>query len=297
MRVAPWQNAGDLGPFVAAAEMLVETCLAEGITLFDHADIYGGGACESVFGRVLERHPDWRDRMILQSKCSIRFEPVHRFDASAAYIEASVDGILRRLRTDRLDVLLLHRPDPLLDPDEVAGAFSRLRDAGKVLHFGVSNFTAGQMRLLASRWPHPLVANQIQLSLMHPWPITEGVFADRTDARYAAADGLLDHCRVENVQVQAWSPVAGGALSVSREGDGERERAVREAVANAAQALGITPDAVGIAWLLRHPGGIVPILGTTKPARVREAATALRAEMSSNVWWDLFRASLGRKLP
>lgn len=282
---------------VREAEDLVGAAIDCGINLIDHADIYVGGNCEKLFGEVLRRNPGWRDRLVLQSKCGIRFNS-HRYDQSPGHIESSVDGILSRLGIEHLDVLLLHRPDPLFEPELVAGAFDRLHAAGKVRHFGVSNFSASQMQFLASALRRPIVANQIELSLFHPWALTEGVFVNRTESVFTGAEGLVDHCRAENVQVQAWSPVAGGGLAVSDPGkDDERKVAVRTAAESVGDRLGLRSVGVGIAWLLKHPAGIVPVVGTTKSERIREAARAVEVTMDDETWWELFRAALGRKLP
>ncbi len=279
------------------AEEMVETCLECGINLFDHADIYGRGNCEAVFGEVLKRHPDWREKIVLQSKCGIRIGDLHRYDQSADYIDASVDAILQRLGVDCLDVLLIHRPDPLLHPGTVATTFDRLRRAGKVRYFGVSNFSVAQIQLLQSACDTPLVANQIQLSLIHPWSISEGLFVNRTERVFTGAEGVVDFCHREGIQLQAWSPVAGGLLSKPSESDDERTKSVRNAVAEVAAETGFSPEGVALAWILRHPAGIVPVIGTMKADRVRQCVPATEAAMDSDAWWRLLNASLGRRLP
>lgn len=282
---------------VRNAEELVETCLASGINFFDHADLYGHGNCEKIFGAVLRRHPDWRGKMVIQTKCGIRVDGLHRYDQSPEHMIKTVEGSLQRLGVEQLDVLLVHRPDPLLDPASVASVFERLRSEGKVRYFGVSNFSVAQMRLLQSACDEPLVANQIQLSLLHPWAISEGVFVNRTESVFCGAEGVVDHCRREGIQVQAWSPVAAGHFSKESDTDDERTKAVREAVAKVAAESGLSREAVALAWILRHPGGIVPIIGTMKPERVRESVQALDLQMDSDTWWRLFNAALGRRLP
>ena len=281
---------------VAAA---VDAALDGGITLFDHADIYGRGRSEEVFGRVLADRPGLRDRIVLQSKCGIRFadDPAgspQRYDLSYEHIVRSAEGSLRRLGTDRLDVFLLHRPDPLMDPAEVARAFADLHAAGKVRAFGVSNCSVAQIDLLQAALDRPLVANQIQLSLLHLGPIDAGVEVNWPGGATHAA-GLVESCWQRGLRVQAWAPTAGGALT--RAEPDPAHRALAEHVRAVADRLKTPPLAVVVAWLLRHPAGIQPVVGTTSPERIAAACAATEVPLSRDDWYELFITARGRPLP
>ncbi|MBD9477970.1 aldo/keto reductase [Pseudoxanthomonas sp. PXM02] len=284
------------------AQRLVETALAHGITLFDHADIYARGKSEHIFGDVLRASPDLRDRMVLQSKCGIRFadDPPGtpgRYDFSHAHIVASVEGSLSRLGVDHLDVLLLHRPDALVEPEEVARAFDDLHAAGKVRHVGVSNHTAGQIELLRRYVRQPLVANQVEVSLLHASLIDDGVVANTTGHVYASAAGTLDYCRLHDIRVQAWSPLAGGKLATTSEFADPVVRGTSTLLRQLAEEKGVTPEAIQLAWLLRHPAGIQPIVGTTDPVRLAACCAADDVMLSREEWYALFTAARGGRVP
>ncbi len=243
---------------------LIHTSLEVGITTFDHADIYGDYACEELFGRALLQNPSLREEMQIVTKCGIKLVSARRpehgvkhYDTSRDHIIASAENSLRMLGTDRIDLLLIHRPDLLMDPDEVAGAFTALREAGKVLHFGVSNFTPSQFDLLASRLDFPLVTNQVELSVMN---------------MEVLHDGTVDQCQRLGVSPMAWSPLAEGRLFRD---DTEQAQRLREALTTIGEQLGgASMDQVALAWILRHPARIVPVLGTGKVDRVQSAAQA-----------------------
>ena len=284
------------------AQRLVETALANGITLFDHADIYARGKSEQVFGDVLRASPGLRERMVLQSKCGIRFadDPPGapgRYDFSHAHIVGSVEGSLSRLGVDHLDVLLLHRPDALLEPEDVARAFDALHAAGKVRHFGVSNHTPGQIDLLRRYVRQPLVANQVELSLLHHHLIDDGVSANTTGHAYASAAATLDYCRLHDIRVQAWSPLAGGRLATTSEFADPVIRATSTLLRQLAEEKGVTPEAIQLAWLLRHPAGIQPIVGTTDPVRLVACCAADGITLSREEWYALFTAARGGRVP
>lgn len=285
-----------------AAE-LVAAAIEQGITLFDHADIYTHGKSETVFGDVLRELPGARQRIVLQSKCGIRLQDdprrgnPPRYDFSHLHIVRSVEGSLRRLGTDHLDILLLHRPDPLVEPDEVAQAFAQLKQSGKVRHFGVSNHTAAQVALLQRHVDQPLVINQVELNLLHSYLIDEGVSANQEGDRYAAAAGTLDYCRLHEVMIQAWSPVAKGKLIHPPARTDRRTRSTAALVAKLARAKGTTKEAVALAWLLRHPAGIQPIVGTTKRERLIASCLADGVELSREEWYALFAAGRGAPVP
>jgi predicted oxidoreductase len=283
---------------VAHAHAAVEAALAIGIRLFDHADIYRRGKAEAVFGELLRRDAGLRARIRLQSKCGIRFADeadVGRYDASAAYIEASVDGILRRLGVEHLDILLLHRPDPLMQPAEVAHAFGRLKAAGKVGHLGVSNMHAAQMRWLQAALAEPLVANQLELSLAKLDAIDAGTtFNDPQAASRpgaAAWAGTLEYAQQHGVQLQAWGSLAQGRFS-----DPASSAAAR-VVHQIAEAHRTTANAVLLAWLLRHPAGIQPVIGSGNAERIRACADATRITLSREEWYRLYVSARGQALP
>ena len=286
---------GGLDPDSARAAL--DAALDAGVTLFDHADIYARGESEAQFGRLLAGRPGLRDRLVLQSKCGIRFadDPEgapKRYDLSRGHIVASVEGSLRRLRTDRLDVLLLHRPDPLMEPDEVAQAFDDLESAGKVGAFGVSNFSAAQVDRLAAAVRQPLVADQVQLSLGHLGPVEAGVTVN-VPGEAERAGGLLDGLRQRGMTVQAWAPLAGGAAS--RPDPAPEHAALAEAVGAVAQALGVPPLAVVVAWVVRL--GAQPVVGTTNPGRIAACAQGAALELGREDWYRLYEAARGHRVP
>ncbi len=295
------------GPMTAeerrAAMESIAAAHAHGINFFDHADIYTRGKSELVFGEALQALGIARQEVVIQGKCGIHLPgdsgpgSPGRYDFSYNHIVAAVEGSLRRLGTDYLDILLLHRPDPLVEPGEVARAFDTLHQRGQVRYFGVSNHTGPQIDLLRSRVSQPLVANQVEVSLLHNALIDVGVMADRVDAIYAAAEGTLDYCRRQNILVQAYSPVAGGQLIDPPPGAEERVHRAAVAVADMARARGVTPEAIILAWLLRHPAGIQPVIGTTRPARIAASCQADEVELSREEWYTLYIAGRGRPVP
>ncbi|MDX1530032.1 MAG: aldo/keto reductase [Rhodothermales bacterium] len=287
----------------AAAAAAIDAAVAGGITLFDHADIYGRGRSEAVFGAVMQERPGLRDRVVLQTKAGIRFagdphpDAPKRYDFSYGHLVRSVEESLRRLRTDYVDVFLLHRPDPLAEPEEIARAFDALHASGKVRHFGVSNHTAGQVELLRAYVRQPLVVNQVELSLLHPHLIYEGVVANRAGAPTALATGTLDYCRRAGLLVQAWSPVGGGALFAPPAMREAPLQTLVERVEAVAEAEGVTAGAILLAWLLRHPAGIQPVIGTTNPERVRASCEAAAVSLSREAWYALLEAACGAEVP
>jgi predicted oxidoreductase len=288
---------------VKAAVAVVRTAYEAGITLFDHADIYRRGKSETAFAEALRQMPGMRENIVLQSKCGIRFanDPVPgapgRYDFSYAHIISAVEGSLRRLEVDYLDILLLHRPDPLVEPEEVARAFAELHGSGKVRYFGVSNFTAGQIELLQHFLDQPLVINQVELSLMHPHLISEGVLANRVQQTSTLSTGTLDYCRRRNILIQAYSPVAGGLLFDAGEDSSRRVREAAELVAAMAREKGTSREAILLAWLLRHPAPIQPIIGTTRPERVQASCLADGIELSREEWYRLLNTARGESPP
>ncbi|HVJ17970.1 MAG TPA: aldo/keto reductase [Polyangiaceae bacterium] len=295
-----WDNAPLESEVTKRAVRSVAAALEAGIDFFDHADIYCRGKSESVFAAAIAELGVKRSDIWLQSKCGIRFagdgapDAPHRFDFSYEHIVRSAEQILKRLNTDYLDVLLLHRPDPLVEPDEVARAFDELATSGKVRHFGVSNHTAVQMELLARSLRQPLITNQLQLSLVHSHLLDAGIAMNQGKTA-TGADGLLDYCRLRGITVQAWGPLASGRALGSD--DDERSLALRQLITRLAEKKGVALEAIPIAWLLRHPAGIQPVVGTTDPARIRAAASGDGVELSREEWYELYVAGRGEKLP
>jgi predicted oxidoreductase len=260
-----------------------------GYTAFDHADIYGRGECERLFGEVLSESPGLRDRVFIIGKCGIRFEgdprpgAPKRYDFSPAHVQASVNASLARLRTDRLDMLLLHRPDYLFHPAEVAETMASLSESGKVRHFGVSNFSPSQVDLLSAFSDIPLLANQVEINL------------HRTAA---LEDGTLDQCLMRDMLPQAWSPLAGVvSRAVGNTFTPEDEARIRAELVRQADCYGLDAGAVALAWLCRHPAGIAPIIGSTTPARIVAAVAALEVDYSREDWYRLLEARNGHSVP
>ena len=272
---------------------LVHAALDEGINFFDHADIYGGGQSETKFAEALGMTSSLREKLILQSKCGIC---QGSFDFSKEHILEAVDGILKRLRTDYLDVLLLHRPDALVEPEEVAEAFTTLQDSGKVRYFGVSNQNPMQIELLAKYVKQPLIINQLQLSITNTGMMDAGMNVNmQIDASINRDGSILDYCRLKEITIQPWSPFQYGFFEgafLNNDKFPELNRKINEI----ASSWGVTNTAIAIAWLLRHPAHMQPIVGTTNPGRVRDICKASDVKLSRQEWYDIYLA-VGNKLP
>jgi predicted oxidoreductase len=266
----------------------LEAAVAAGYNHFDHADIYARGECERLFGAFLQTNPGLRDRVLITTKVGIRWpadtapDAPHRYDFSAGHVQASCEGSLKRLGVDTIDVYLLHRPDVLMDPDEVAGVFERLRRQGKVRQFGVSNFTARQTALLQSRLSEPLVCNQIELHPLRLAPFE---------------DGTLDYLHEHHVTPTSWSPVAGGRLGDPPTPAGDAPARLLGALDAEATEHGVSRTTLVLAWLLKHPSGILPIVGSRRPDRIREAVAADAVELSREAWYRILLAARGKPLP
>ncbi|MCP8970394.1 aldo/keto reductase [Ectobacillus ponti] len=299
-----WDNSPETNEQVLEAERAIDAALESGIRMFDHADIYKMGKAEIVFGQALKNRPYIREQLVIQSKCGIRFaegEMPGRYDFSKEHILSSVDGILSRLGMEYLDILLLHRPDPLMEPEEVAEAFAKLKESGKVRHFGVSNMNASQIKLLQHYLPDPLVVNQLQMNLHHIGWLEEGVLVNQqAGTSFSFPESLLAHCQLENIQIQAWAPLAGGLYS-GRELSGQPESVLqtKKLVHRMAAEKETSAEAIVLGWLMRHPAMIQPVIGTTKPERIRSSVDAIRIaeQMTREEWYSLYVASRGRKMP
>lgn len=275
---------------------LVRAALDAGVTMFDHADVYGGDhLCERRFGEAVAFTPAERDAILLQSKVGIRDG---FWDFSTEHILESVDQSLAALRTDHLDVLLLHRPDALVEPDEVAAAFDALAAAGKVRWFGVSNHTPLQVELLKRSVQQPLAVNQVQLSIPHANLIAAGVATNMAalDQSVDRDNGILDYARLHDITLQAWSPFQAGFFTGTFIGDREHYAELNDALDDLAAQHGVTPTGIASAWITRHPARMQVILGTTKPERVREAAAGSDVRLSREEWYRLFAAA-GHTVP
>lgn len=272
---------------------IIEEALENGINFFDHADIYGGGQSESLFGEYLSARPELRSKILIQDKCGICSG---YYDASAEHILSSVDASLKRLHTDYLDVLLLHRPDALMEPEEVASAFEALHRAGKVRFFGVSNMNAGQLALLDAAMPGRLVVNQLQLGIAHCNLIAEGINVN-TDADQAVerTGQVLDYCRLKGIQVQAWSPLQFGMFSGPFL-TSPLYQPLNARIQSLADQYAVQPEAIAIAWILRHPAHIQVICGSMNPARLRSLCRAEAVHLPRPEWYELYKLA-GNPLP
>ena len=273
----------------------LEAAVDAGYNFIDHADIYGDTMSEAIHGLALDRHPDWRDKLIVATKCGIRFqdEPPgtpHRYDFSGEHIRWSIDQSLQRLKLERIDLYQLHRPDWLADPEDIASALIDIHKAGKVRYFGVSNFRPSLVSAVQSALPFPLVSNQVQIHFL------------RLDT---FEDGTLDQCLEKKMTPLAWSPLAGGRIGAALEDtrllpENEKDVAavarLKPLLKDVAQGYGTTPLAVALAWLMRHPSKIVPILGSIRPEAIKEATKADGIELDRDNWYRILRAARGKKL-
>ncbi|WP_458119914.1 aldo/keto reductase [Paenibacillus sp. Z6-24] len=304
----PFGGGWDQTPFtdehVKEAEAAVDAALSIGITMFDHADIYTKGKAEQVFGRVLHNRPELRERIVIQSKCGIQLQDDDlpgRFNFSREHILNSVDGSLERLGTEYLDVLLLHRPDPLVEPEEVAEAFAALKASGKVRYFGVSNMSAAQIAFLQQAIPDSFAVNQLEMSLGHLHFIDQGVHVNQAAGTAVNfAEGLMEYCRAQDIQLQAWGPLAQGKFS-GRNAEEEPKHIQETArlVQQLANEKETTPEAIVLGWLMRHPAMIQPIIGTANPQRIQACQDAERQSqlMTREEWYTLYVSARGESLP
>lgn len=278
---------------VSDASRFIGTAIENGANFFDHADIYGGGRSEKLFAQAYGMTDDKREKIILQSKCGI---DRGLYDFSKEHILTAVDGILSRLNTDYLDVLLLHRPDALCEPEEVAEAFDALKSSGKVRNFGVSNHNPGQIALLSKYLHTPIVANQMQLSIAFCGMISEGINVNNENDRACVRDGgILDYCRLNDITIQPWSPFQYGFFEGSFV-DNEKFPALNKKLDELAEKYGVSENTIVIAWLLRHPAHLMPVTGTTKVERLLDCLKAADITLTRDEWYDVYK-SAGNILP
>lgn len=283
----------ELGSAEAAARF-IHFCLENGASFFDHADIYGGGECERLFGEVLRTEPSLRDQMFLQSKCGI--VPGQMYDLSAEYIVKSVEGILERLHTDHLDSLVLHRPDALLEPEEIAAAFDALLSSGKVSHFGVSNFNAMQIQLLQKYVRQPILVDQLQLSIASSGMISQGLEVNMlTDGGIDRDGSVLDFCRLHDITIQTWSPFQMSGWRGTFFG-AEEYADLNRKLSEMAEKYSVTPTTIAAAWILRHPARMQILCGSMRQERVKEVIAASDITLTRQEWYELYLAA-GHILP
>ena len=281
---------------VKEVEELVETALSVGINAFDLADIYGRGRCEELLGLVLKNRPDLREKMWIQSKCGIRIEEFTYFDFSKDYIIKSVDGILQRLKIDHLDSLLLHRPDALMESDQVAEAFDLLYKQGKVRNFGVSNQNPMMMELLKKDVKQPLAVNQLQLSAAFTPGFESGFHVNMEDSQAAMRDGsIFEYCQLHDVVIQAWSVLQFGYFKGNFVGN-EKFQALNQVLDRLAIKYGVTSSTIAISWILRYPAKMQAVVGTTNPKHLIEASQATNFSLTRKEWYEIYIAA-GNDLP
>ena len=280
---------------VGDAARVIQTSLENGIDFFDHADIYGKGKSEEIFAQAIDMKPAIREKIFLQSKCGIRFEP-RSHDFSKAHILDSVDGILKRLRTEYLDVLLLHRPDALVEPEEVAEAFTILHSGGKVRYFGVSNQNPMQIELLNRYLNHRIIINQLQLSITNTGMIDAGLTVNMQIDRSIDRDGsILDYCRLKDITIQAWSPFQYGFFEGAFLGS-DKYPELNRTIDRIAAKYGVPNTAIAVAWISRHPAHIQTIIGTMNPTRIKDACRESEVILTRAEWYEIY-LSAGNILP
>lgn len=278
---------------VEAVEELLLTSVKEGVNFFDHADIYGKGESEVVFGKALQKHPELRKDIIIQTKCAIR--PGICFDFSKEYILESVAGSLERLQVEYIDILLLHRPDALMDPKEVAEAFNELYESGKVKYFGVSNQKPSQIELLKKYCKQPIIINQLQFGPAHTSMIDQGFYVNMRVPTAIDYDGaILDYCQLNDITIQAWSTIR-ETLDSETFIDNPEYPELNEALGSLGEKYGVSKIAIVTAWILRHPANIQPIAGTTSIKNLLDTLSAIDVKLTREEWYQIYTAN--RVLP
>lgn len=277
---------------VAELSKLIRTAMELGIDFFDNADCYGRGKCEELFAKAAAFTPAEREKVFIQTKCGIRLDDGAYFDFSRDHILLAADACMKRLAVEYLDVLVLHRPDALVEPEEVAEAFARLHAAGKVRYFGVSNMRPNQIELLSKYVNHKLIVNQMQFSITNSGMVDSGIATNMELDQSINRDGdVLDYCRLKNITIQAWSPFQYGNFEGLFLGNYEKFPALNKAIDEIASARGVSNSAVAVAWILRHPAKIQTIVGTSNPERLKSLCQASKITLTRPEWYSLFRAA------
>lgn len=297
-----WNSNAICAADIQQTHEVIDTALQSHINYFDHADIYTFGKAETVFGQVLKQRPGLRDNMYLQTKCGIRFEDgkgPKRYDLSSAWIHYSVDKSLTELHTDYIDVLVLHRPDPLMQVTEIADTFHKLKAAGKVRFLGVSNMQQHQISALQRVLDEPIVVNQIEMSLQkHAW-LDESIYAGNQEGKdINFTPGTLEYCNQNNIQIQAWGSLCQGVYSgITTVGQSDAITQTSQLVATLAVEYNTTPEAILLSWLMRHPSQIQPVIGTTNIERIKACSQATQVSLSREHWYALYVSAKGQELP
>ena len=302
-----WQSPNFDQNDIKQAHNVIDACLAQNINLFDHADIYTYGKAESVFGKVLAQRPELREQIYIQSKCGIKLENEHQckqYDLSAGWVEKSVNDILKRLQCDYLDILLLHRPDPLVELDQLAQQINQLYQAGKIRFIGVSNMYHYQIQYLQSALTMPIIVNQLEMSLAKLGFVGRNIQA--TDLHAAAPItgndeaayqlGTLEHCQMHNIQLQSWGSLAQGKYTKSST-DNDKDKNTQVLVYRLAKKYGVSPEAVVLAFITRHPANIQPVIGTTNIERINACAQVSNITLDREDWYQLLNTRLGNDIP
>lgn len=275
-------------------DSIIETAIDCGVSYFDHADIYGGGKSEEIFGEYLKNHKSARDNMIIQTKCAIR---PNCYDFSKKHIIESVNGSLKRLGVDNVDVLLLHRPDALMEPEEVAEAFDELQSSGKVKHFGVSNHNLYQIELLKTAVTQPLIANQLQFSITESGMVTSGLNVNmKNDESVMHDGGLIEYSRIKKMTIQTWSPFQYGFFKGSFIGNRVKFPKLNKKLDELADEYGVTQTAIASAWILRHPANMQLLSGSMNVQRIKEVCAGADIRLTREQWYEIYLAA-GYKLP
>lgn len=289
---------------IIKTERAIDAALSSGITMFDHADIYTKGKAEEAFGKVLKTQSNLREKIVIQSKCGIRFAENKipgRYDFSKKHILDSVDGILKRLQIEYLDILLMHRPDPLMEPEEVAEAFQILKTSGKVQHFGVSNMNTAQVKLLQAFCEEPIIVNQLEMNLKKLDWLNQSVSVNHNEGLSTNfADGMLEYAMLQDIQIQAWSPLANGIYTgKNTKNPSEADLKTKKLVEKMASEKGTTKEAIVLGWLMKHPVKIQPVIGTTNVERIKNCQEAIQqsVNMSREEWYSLYVSARGNILP
>ena len=290
---------------IKEAQLALETVIELNINYIDTADIYGKGRSENIIGELIKNQKKLRDQIVLQSKCGIKFSEENQnlyYDTSKDHIICAVEQSLSRMNTDRLDFLLLHRPDPLMDPEEVSKAFEQLHFQGKVLHFGVSNFTPNQIKILKKFLTVPIVVNQIQFSLLHTVLLDAGIEGFHETINPHGAQGTLEYCKINNIRIQAWSPLKRGVLTGNNMIQDDlildsQLNKTKMVLYKTSKQYNTSPEALLIAWILKHPYKILPILGSTDPETLKACAAAREINLLREDWFNLYRVARNKDFP